>query len=344
MTQLKSRRWEKLLTEDQKEKYANAIRQGYFVNYDGYPWHHTFCGAYIWKHPGRVKVMNIFRRIVGPLPQWEDLTDDNLHDFREQIIDSYAPNSARTIFAELNAVIRENSSKPVPSLKFGEVLRAKRVPTLSVALTDEEIRRIHNYQPRRLSMRHAKRIFMLECLCGARFSDCINLSSDNLSADGRTITYVSRKSRNSVTVPVHPWLRFYLERTSPREPLELSMPSYNDSIRAICKAVGIDTIVKIFIAGHDRTGHKYEFVSTHTGRRSFATNLAMKGVPMEQIALMMGHMSGNVPNISMTQRYIVGRIALSPEAFAAFRMPGSEEAEQEILALHSPISDSQQQA
>ena len=319
--QLTTRRWQQLLTTDQQDKYANAIRHGYFATYDGFPWRHTFYGAWIWKHPGRVKVVNIFRDIIGHAPQWEDLTDDNLRDFREQVIDSYAPNSARTIFAEVNAVIRENSSKPVPSLKFGEVLHAKRVPTTAVALTDDEIARIHAYHPRTIAMRHAKRIFMLECLCGARLSDCQRLSTENLAPDGRTITYVSRKTRTAVTVPVHPWLPQYLVRTSPREPQELTTRSYNDNIRLMCQSCGIDTAVKVFQAGHDRRGHKYEFVSTHTGRRSFATNLALKGVALEQIAMMMGHMSGNVPNIAMTQRYIVSRIALSPEAFAAFQLP-----------------------
>lgn len=329
MTQLRTRRWEELLTPEQKEKYSNAIRKGYFATYDGYAWRHTFYGAFIWKHPGRVKVVNIFKSIIGHAPQWEDFTDDNLHDFREQIIDSYAPNSARTIFAEVNAVIRENSSKPVPSLKFGEVLHAKKVPTQAVYLSDEEIARLNAYNPRTLAMRHAKRIFMLECLCGARLSDCIRLTSDNLAPDGRTLTYVSTKTRTEVTVPVHPWLRQYLERTSPREPQTISVPAYNTNIREMCKACGIDTAAKVFLAGRDRRGHKYEFVSTHTGRRSFATNLALKGVAIEQIAMMMGHMSGNVPNIAMTQRYIMGRLSLSPEAFAAFRLPDAEKIEQE---------------
>lgn len=336
MTQLKSRRWESLLTPEQKEKYANAIRQGYFATYDGYAWRHTFYGAWIWKHPGRVKVVGIFRDIIGHAPQWEDLTDDNLRDFREQVIDSYAPNSARTIFAEVNAVIRENSSKPVPSLKFGEVLHAKRVPSQAVFLTEEEIARLNAYHPRTLAMRHAKRMFMLECLCGARLSDCINLSPDNLAPDGRTLTYVAAKTRSEVTVPVHPWLPQYLVRTSPREPSLLSVPAYNDNIRDMCRACGIDSPSKVFQAGRDRRGRKYEFVSSHTGRRSFATNLALKGVAIEQIAMMMGHMNGNVPNIAMTQRYIIGRLSLSPEAFAAFQLPGAAEILADIEARHDP--------
>ena len=332
--QLTTRRWQQLLTTEQQDKYANAIRQGYFSNYDGYRWRHTFYGAYIWKHPGRVKVLNILRSILGRVPQWNDLTDDLLRDFREQVIDSYAPNSARTIFAELNAVIRENSSKEIPSLQYGEVLHAKRVPTQAVALTDDEISRIHAYHPRTLTMRHVRRMFLIECLCGARLSDSQRLSPENISADGRTLTYVALKTRTAVTVPVHPWLRECLERTSPREPESVSTATYNECIRQICRACGIDQPVKVFQAGRERRGPKWQFVSSHTGRRSFATNLALKNVPLEQIALLMGHMTGNVPNISMTQRYIVGRIGISPDTFAAFRLPGSDEAQAELEAQY----------
>lgn len=335
-TLLNSRRWERMLTPEQQAKYANAIRQGYFATYNGYPWRHTFYGAYIWKHPGRVKVLNIFRFILGRAPQWEDLTDDLLRDFREHVAESYAPNSARTIFAELNALIRENPSHGVPSLKPAEVLRAKRVPSQAVALTDDEIARIHAYHPRTLVMRHVRRMFLIECLTGARLSDCQRLTPGNIAPDGRTLTYVSQKTRTEVTVPVHPWVRACLERASPREPSQVSTATYNSAVRDICRACGVDAPVKVFQAGHHRTGRKWQFVTTHTGRRSFATNLALKGIPLEQIALMMGHMSGNVPNIAMTQRYIVGRIALSPESFAAFRLPGADEAQAEADAYGAP--------
>ena len=67
MTQLRTRRWEELLTPEQKEKYSNAIRKGYFATYDGYAWRHTFYGAFIWKHPGRVKVVNIFKSLCTQL-------------------------------------------------------------------------------------------------------------------------------------------------------------------------------------------------------------------------------------------------------------------------------------
>lgn len=337
--QLKSRRWQDLLTPEQQARYANAIRQGFFASYDGYRWRHTFYGAYIWKHPGRIKIMAIFRDIIGRAPMWEDITDDNLRDLREALGERYAPNSVRTICAEINAIINENaSSKDIPSMSYANVLRAKKVISQAVFLTDEEIRKIHEYTPRTMRRRHVKRIFMLECLTGARLSDCIRLSPANISSDGRTITYVSQKTSIEVTVPVHPWLRDYLVPTAPNEPSSVAVSSYNAAVRDMCRACGINNTVKVFQSGREQKGPKWQFVTTHTGRRSFATNLARKNIPLEQIAIMMGHMSGNVPNISMTQRYIVGRISLSPDAFRAFQLPGTEELEAERLAYNTPLN------
>lgn len=338
---LTSRKWRDLLTSEQQHKYSSAIRQGYFATYDGYAWRHTFYGAWIWKHPGRIPAVNIFRDIIGHAPNWDDLTDDNLRDFREAIVGHYAPNSAKTVLAEVGAILRENKpSKTIPSEGYGDTLRVKRAPVQSVALTDEEIARIHNYSPRSRVARHVKRIFMLECLCGARVSDCIKLSTDNLAPDGRTLTYVATKTRTEVTVPVHPWLPLYLERTSPTEPESVSQVSYINTIQFICKVCGIDTPCKIFKAGKQHIGPKWKFVTTHTGRRSFATNLSFKGISLEQIAICMGHFSGNVPNITMTQRYIVGRIPLDASTFKAFEIPGAQQAAVEHIAYNGPVDGS----
>lgn len=46
-------------------------------------------------------------------------------------------------------------------------------------------------------------------------------------------------------------------------------------------------------------GEKWEFVSSHTARRSFATNLYLRGADLYSISQMMGHAS-----VEMTQNYL----------------------------------------
>lgn len=327
VSQLKTRDWERLLNHTQQEKYKNAIRLGYFANYHGISWRHdTFYGAFIWKHPNRVKVISRFENLLGHKPGWEDVTDDNLRDFFEELKDAYSPNSVRTICAEIKAVIRENDeTREIPSPSFGKILKHKQVPAQAVYLTDREIKRIIDFQARKGSTRYVQRMFIIECLTGARRSDCEHISTENIIVDdtkdsGRFLSYVSQKSKTEVKVPIHKWLRPFLVSNNPDEKrcngMDLGM--FNKILRKICYACDINERVKVFTAGKTETGEKWQFVSSHTGRRSFATNLAKKGIPIEQIALLMGHMNGNTPNTQMTQRYIVGKMAIDNNVMRVF--------------------------
>ena len=46
--QTSTRDWEELLSEPQQEKYANAIRQGYFDTYHGNEWRHSLTSTFLY--------------------------------------------------------------------------------------------------------------------------------------------------------------------------------------------------------------------------------------------------------------------------------------------------------
>lgn len=317
---LKTRDWETMLSYTQKEKYKNAIRQGYFSTYHGTSWRHdTFYGAYIWKHPNRVKVLARFENMLGHRPEWSDITDDTIRDLVEELREHYSPNSVKTFMAEIFAIIRQHhKSKNIPLNDYHCAGTIKKSPSQAVYLTMSEINKIRKYQPETHLARYVKRLFMIECLTGARKSDCQRITTDNIDDNGQTLTYVSEKTKTEVTVPIHRWLKPFLVSGDPLEPKTVGFASFSRIIREICKACGINEYVKVFRDGKHQGGKKYEFVTSHTGRRSFATNLIRRGVSVEQIALMMGHMSGNMPNIEMTQRYIVGKMKIDGQVLKLF--------------------------
>lgn len=317
---LKTRDWERLLTYEQQQKYKYAIKQGWFSDYHGSSWRHdTFYGAYIWKHPKYINVVRTFSDLVGHKPLWSDVTDDNLRDLTEKIQELYAPNSSRTICATIKAVIRENDEKGIRSSKFDSILRVKRVPVQAVYLDDNEIQSLIDYIPHGSVERYVKRMFILECLCGARLSDCHNITPENIDDTGKYIVYVAQKTKAEVRVPLHKKLRPFLVCGTADEPVGGVVDVYfNKVLREICSNCGIDARVKVFKCGKYESGPKYKFVSSHTGRRSFATNLSKKGVPVEQIAIMMGHANGGKPNIEMTQRYIVGKTNIDTRTLRVF--------------------------
>lgn len=319
--QLKTRDWERLLSAEEQEKYKTPIKQGYFSDYHGTEWKHaTFYGAYIWKHPKYLNVVRIFERLVGHRPLWEDVTDDNLRDLFEELEKVYSPNSVKTLTATIKALLNENDeTKNIKSMKFKKILRTKSVPAQAVYLNDEEIQRIIDYVPHGKTETYVQRMFIMECLCGARMSDCMRMTTENIDDTGRFLVYIANKTTTEVRVPIHKKLRKFLTTNIP-EHIGAFMyeTTFNRSLREICRCCGINDKVKVYVRGKERTGQKWEFVSSHTGRRSFATNLAKKGVSIEQIALMMGHMSGNTPNIGMTQRYIVGKMQINSDVLRLF--------------------------
>ncbi len=321
--QLSTRDWERLLSVEQKEKYKGCIRQGYFSDYHGAEWRHaTFTGAYLWKYPRYINVVRIFEKLVGHRPTWDDVTDDNLRDLFEELESQYAPNTTHMLCATIKALIRENdATRHIKSGKFASILKRKVETTQFVYLTDEEIDRVVKYVPHGLRENYVHRIFIIECLAGARISDCMRITSENIDETGRFLVYVTQKTKTEVRVPIHRRLRQFLVNGGPKTKVDMSYlmrGQFNAIIRDICRKVGINKRVKIVGAGKEQYGEKWQFVSSHTGRRSFATNLSKKGVALEQIALMMGHMSRNTPNVMMTKGYICGKMELSQDVLKLF--------------------------
>ena len=291
------------LTFEQNKKYKAAISQGYFSGYEQDPrqWRHTFVGAYVWKYPMRTSVMNVFRDMLGHVPTWDDITDTNLKDLREELSQSLCNNTLHNRFAEIKAVINDNINEvDIPTKRFTKILKAKEEPPQNIYLTEREIAAIHNYHPRTDNEEYVRKIFMIEALTGARNVDSVRMNRSNVHEDTDSVRYVSQKVKGQeIVLPVHRYLMTYLA-----DPISLSivLSTFNDTLRQICRNCGINEEVTLFRKGQWYTKEKWQFVSSHTGRRCFATNLFIRGADPSLIAKYMGHSS---PEITI-KRYIVG--------------------------------------
>ncbi|MBQ6187846.1 MAG: tyrosine-type recombinase/integrase [Prevotella sp.] len=290
------------LTPEERKKYANAIRRGYFDDFDQCPraWKHTFAGAFIWKNPMRVAYVEHFRNLIGHIPTWDDITDLNLEDYAEVILRHYSNNSARTNFAEIKAIInRHKYEVDIPSKQFQQILTMRAEPSQAIYLTEDEIEKVDRYIPLNDTEKYVKRIFLIEAYTGARNCDSIRLSIDNCDMQTNMLTYVSQKTKTQISVPLHKNLIPYLNDASHKR---ITLSTFNSTLRRICRHCHIETRTELFRRGRYESGPKWQFVSSHTGRRSFATNLFMHSAHPSTIARMMGHSS---PEITMRQ-YIIG--------------------------------------
>lgn len=309
------------LTWEQKKKLKAAIKYGFLDDFEKNPreWKHSLVGAMMWRYPNRCPTINRLKNIVGHLPTWDDITDEVLRDFVDDTLEAITASSAQTICAELKAVLNENKKK-IPSTEFMRILTLRGEASQAVYLTREEMQRIIDYKPMTKIERYVRRNFLVEFMTGARRCDAEKLTISNCNPGTGTLSYVPQKTPNIVvTVPVDERLRLR-NLLAERINKPMTIDTFNSTLRRICMMCNIDTPCTLFRRGALVTEPKWKLVSSHTARRSFATNLFLAGVSLEDVALLMGHGK----NIETTKRYICADREISSNVMAYFQPPMQE--------------------
>ena len=134
-------------------------------------------------------------------------------------------------------------------------------------------------------------LFLIGAYTGLRFSDLSHLNKNNIT--DHTITVKTIKTGVLVVIPKTPLVRSILEKYSGNLPKIPSNQKFNDYIKEIAKRAGITELVAIDQTKGNMTIStsipKYNLVSSHTARRSFATNAFLNDVPPIQIMKITGH-------------------------------------------------------
>ena len=220
-----------------------------------------------------------------------DIKRSDLVELQDVLTDSVSNNSARTYMAIIKSIIS----------KYGDVgnislpsIRGER--SVSVFLTKEELTRIDKLERLTNVQEYVRQQFLVCAYTACRIGDGERLDEFNLN--NGILSYVSQKTKIRAQIPVSDktvsMVRFCLDNHR-----EMTRAQYNESIKAICRKAEINTPTKVFKGGVERAGEKWEFVSSHTARRSFATNLFLSGVDLVSIARLMGH-----TDTRTTERYI----------------------------------------
>ena len=134
-------------------------------------------------------------------------------------------------------------------------------------------------------------LFIVGCWTGLRFSDLTNLRPENI--DKGMIRIEQQKTGQKVSIRCYPVVTAILAKYNGMLPCSISNQKMNDYLKEICKLADINSIEsKAQTKGGKRITKslvKWEMVSTHTARRSFATNMCLMGVPTITIMQVTGH-------------------------------------------------------
>ena len=164
----------------------------------------------------------------------------------------------------------------------------------NIYLTNDELQRLFDLDltnnPRLATVRDS---FLIGCYTGLRFSDFMQIHPHNLTNDGRLLTIYTQKTGTRVMVPIAPNALAVLERHGYQTPKVLSNQKFNDYLKELARSADFTELVQTTRTKGGRrvttTRPKWELVTTHTARRSFATNAYKAGVSTVDIMKMTGH-------------------------------------------------------
>jgi site-specific recombinase XerD len=204
---------------------------------------------------------------------------------------------------KMTRVLKSVTLQKTKSKVWENIKKPKNQPGETVYLSTDEIAMIEAVElPAHLD--RARDLFLIGCFTALRFSDWTKVDKTRMKElEGvQVVTIIQQKTKGHTTLPVSNRLKKVLMKYPGGLP-KLSNQKENKSIKEVCKAAGITQKVSVteYKGGKDvtTTAPKWTFISTHTARRSFATNAIMAGIPVSEVMKFTGHKS-----ISAFMQYI----------------------------------------
>ena len=165
--------------------------------------------------------------------------------------------------------------------------------TKDVYLNDDEITRIFEFDfEGNDRLNNVRDLFIIGSRTGLRVSDFMRLKTNNLKKD--MIQIETMKTGKEVSIPLHSQVKETLAKREGKFPHKISVQKFNSYLKEVCKNVGIKEVVegKLMNVETKRKEfgkyEKYKLISSHTCRRSFASNLYGK-LPTAVIMAITGH-------------------------------------------------------
>lgn len=164
-----------------------------------------------------------------------------------------------------------------------------------VYLSEKEIKQITDAVMPDEKLSGIRDLFIIACWTGLRISDLSRLERENIK-DG-LLSITTKKTKGKVVIPVTDELQAVLNKYPEQLPKIPTDQHYNREIKKVCEIAGITDLVMSEVKKGNLTVTapvpKYKLITSHTARRSFATNLYRRGIPSTQLMLLTGHKTEN---------------------------------------------------
>jgi integrase len=215
---------------------------------------------------------------------------------------NYAPNTISKDLRTLKTVCNHAKHNGIKTSHQLETIKTPNYKVEKIYLTFEELEKIQEIDKRRLNDNYdnAKDWLIISCYTGQRISDFMRFTKEMIRYEKNKegvlkpfIEFTQVKTDKIMTVALHPKVIEILDKRNGNFPKVISDPKYNLFIKQICRIAKIDQKIKgsklnDLNKDEDEKKNKkgdvkqyrkesgmfpkWELITSHIGRRSFATN------------------------------------------------------------------------
>jgi integrase len=163
-------------------------------------------------------------------------------------------------------------------------------------ITKEDFLKIANLKGLPDYLENTRKWILIGLMIGQRVSDLLRLNKDMIRFEKENlamIDVVQQKTNTQVTIPVEN--HYVLNILKSKPPHKISPQRLNEYMKEVFKRAGINEIIQGYRLNpktkrkEKMEGPKYEFITTHDLRRSFASYYYDMGKPVVVIMKITGH-------------------------------------------------------
>jgi integrase len=161
-----------------------------------------------------------------------------------------------------------------------DLIKTKLEKVEKIYLTPENLQKIESTIFEHDYLNNAKDWLLISCETGQRVSDFLRFNKQQIRIEGNVhlIEFTQVKTNKIMAVPLSKKVQSILQKRDGNFPRKISDQKYNTYIKEVCKLSGINEKIKgskinsKTIRKEIGIFEKWELVSSHIGRRSFASN------------------------------------------------------------------------
>lgn len=215
----------------------------------------------------------------------------------------YAPNTTARNIRFIKTFCRHAKSNGIETHYQLDSIKAKYHKVENIYLDEKEIEAIEKIKSKDLTegLENARDWLLISCYCGQRVSDFLRFDKSMIRYEKNKkgelkplIEFTQVKTEKVMTIPLHSKIIEIMQKYDGNFPRKISDQRYNEHIKKVCELANIITPIHGTLYDHNlkqkvtKEYPKWMLVSSHIGRRSFATNNYGK-IPTSFLMYITGH-------------------------------------------------------